>query len=106
MWILTQNGTRILSTEGMDEIYVSAPIEGKTDHAVMLFKKRDGKPFALGFYCDKKRAVRALEEIFAAQAYFAPYQENIVIPPKVYRMPPDDEMAFTREFVIEKEQAV
>ena len=50
MWILTQNGKRILSTEGLDEIAVADPAEGKTDFAVMLRRRTDGKPFALGFY--------------------------------------------------------
>ena len=35
MWILTQNGKRILSTEGLDEIAVADPAEGKTDFAVI-----------------------------------------------------------------------
>ena len=50
MWILTQNGKRILSTEGLDEITVADPAEGKTDFAIMLRRRTDGKPFALGFY--------------------------------------------------------
>ncbi len=107
MWILTQNGKRILSTEGMDEIYVSDPAEGKTDYAVMIFRKKDGKPFALGFYNEKKRAVIVLEEIFEAQAYYinqdehdplaVTYSGNITVPPKAYRMPPDDKFAFLKK---------
>lgn len=48
MWILTQNGERILSTEAMDEIRVSDPAVGKTDYAVMLNRRIDGKPFCPG----------------------------------------------------------
>ena len=109
MWILTQNGKRILSTEGLDEIAVADPAEGKTDFAVMLRRRTDGKPFALGFYAKKERAADVLKEIFEVQSEFYPLKNvdeagvkmtNIIVPPKVYKMPPDKEMAFVREIAI------
>lgn len=104
MWIMTQNSNRILSTEGLDEIYVSAPAEGKTDYAVMLRKKTDGKPFALGFYQKRERAKEVLKEIYRIQEkhiYFkggadantGNFQPAFVaVPPKVFNMPQDDEI--------------
>ena len=111
MWILTQNGKRILSTEGLDEIAVADPAEGKTDFAVMLRRRTDGKPFALGFYAKKERAADVLKEIFEVQSEFYPLKNvdeagtnltNIIVPPKVYEMPPDKDLAFAREIAIGK----
>lgn len=101
MWILTQNGERILSTEAMDEIRVSDPAVGKTDYAVMLNRRIDGKPFALGFYRRKEKAVSVLREIFQEQGKYIKCEGGIniasgcyqqaftIVPPKVYMMPPD-----------------
>lgn len=101
MWILTQNGERILSTEAMDEIKVSDPAVGKTDYAVMLNRRIDGKPFALGFYHQKERAVSVLREIFQEQAKYITCEGEmdmvsgrrqktfVSVPPKTYAMPPD-----------------
>lgn len=103
MWILTQNGERILSTEAMDEIRVSDPMVGKTDYAVMLKRRIDGKPFALGFYHRKERAVSILREILREQGKYISceggtdmvtgrhQQAFVTIPPKTYMMPPDQE---------------
>lgn len=114
MWILIQNGKRILSTEGMEEINVSDPAEGRTDFAVMMRRKHDGRPFALGFYEKKERAEKVLKEIFEAQARYytceggsnlitGGYQPAfIAIPPKVYTVPPDNDAAFTKEIVVGK----
>ena len=93
----------------MDEIAVADPAEGKTDFAVMLRRRTDGKPFALGFYAKKERAADVLKEIFEVQSEFYPLKNvdeagvkltNIIVPPKVYKMPPDKEMAFVREIAI------
>lgn len=101
MWILTQNGERILSTEAMDEIRVSDPAVGKTDYAVMLNRRIDGKPFALGFYHRKESAVSVLREILQEQGKYITCEGGIdvmsgryqqaftVVPPKTYTMPPD-----------------
>lgn len=101
MWILTQNGERILSTEAMDEIRVSDPAVGKTDYVVMLNRRIDGKPFALGFYRRKERAVSVLREILQEQGKYITceggmdivsgrYQQAFtVVPPKTYVMPLD-----------------
>lgn len=102
MWILTQNGKRILSTEGLEEINVANPFPGngeKTDYAVMIKRKTDGKAFALGFYKYLETAVEIVENIFSTQADYItdgniePDGEkkinNIVIPPKTFRMPAD-----------------
>lgn len=114
MWILTQNGKRILSTEGLDEIAVGEPAEGKTDYAVMLRRRTDGKPFALGFYAKRERAAMVLKEILKAQSHFYSCQGGVdlvsgsfqpgyvAIPPKVYEMPPDADEAFVREVRMEK----
>lgn len=111
MWILTQNGKRILSTEGLDEIAVADPAEGKTDFAVMLRRRADGKPFALGFYAKKEMAADVLKEIFKVQSEFYSLKNvaddgvkltNIIVPPKVYEMPPDKDMAFAREIAVRK----
>ena len=102
MWILTQNGKRILGTEGLDEIMVSDPAEGKSDYAIMLRRRMDGKPFALGFYSKRERAVEILKEIFNAQAEYFPQKcdgnpggksGNIFVPPKVYEMPVDSDFS-------------
>lgn len=101
MWILTQNGERILNTEGMDEIRVSDPAAGKTDYVVMINRRTDGKPFALGFYKRKERAAAVLLEIIREQGRYIKCEGGIdiasgryqqaftVIPPKTYIMPPD-----------------
>lgn len=101
MWILTQNGKRILSTEGLEEINVANPFPGsdKTDYAIMIKRKTDGKAFALGFYKYLETAVEIVENIFSEQAEFIvdgtrePDGEkkinSIVIPPKTFRMPAD-----------------
>lgn len=101
MWILTQNEKRIISTEGMEEINVADPMEGKTDYAVMIRKRTDGKFSALGFYRDKARAISILKEIMEKQASFysckggpdmvtGGFQPSyIAIPPKVFKMPSD-----------------
>lgn len=67
MWILTQNGEKILSTEAMDEIRVSDPVAGKTDYAVMLNRRIDGKPFALGFYRRKERRYQFFGKSFRSR---------------------------------------
>lgn len=101
MWILTQNGKRILSTEGMDEINVSDPAVGKTDYAVMLRRKTDGKGFALGFYRKQERAADVLKQILSIQSDFiicgeksdlvngVIQQGHVVVAPKTYQMPED-----------------
>lgn len=116
MWILTQNGKRILSTDGMDEINVADPAEGRTDFAVMLHRRMDGKPFALGFYRKKDNAITVLSDILKAQAVYysckggtdlasGGFQPGYVaIPPKTFEMPPDTEEAFKREIRYGKEQ--
>lgn len=106
MWILTQNRERILSTEGMNEIRVSDPASDKTDYAIMLYRKIDGRPFALGFYRRKERAKDILEEIIREQGKFiiqgnaslasSPLLEKtyrqpaVIVPPKTFVMPKDD----------------
>ena len=109
MWILTQNGKRILSTEGVDEINVSEPAEGKTDYAVMIRRKTDGRSFALGFYQKRDRAAEVLKQIFRTQAEYISCKGGpdlvtggfqpgfVVIPPKAYQMPPDEDIAFAKE---------
>lgn len=109
MWILTQNGKRILSTEGMDEINVSDPAEGKTDYAVMIRRKTDGRSFALGFYQRKERAAHVLKQIFKIQSDFilcdgksdpatGVFQSGyVVVPPKTYQMPADMDSSFGRD---------
>ncbi len=109
MWILTQNGERILSTEALDEIRVAEPAPGKSDYAVMLRRRTDGKPFALGFYAKRERAAMVLKEILKAQSHFYSCQGGVnlvsggfqpgyvAIPPKAYEMPPDADGAFVRE---------
>lgn len=102
MWILTQNGDRILSTEGLVEIRISEPFPGKTDFAVMIKRKMDGKEFALGFYKFKCRAMEILKEIIKEQSVWMQGEgtqdtKNIdrpiyaFVPPKTYVMPKDDE---------------
>lgn len=100
MWILTQNKKRILSTEGMEEISVSLPAEGRTDYAVVLRRRNNGKPFALGFYNKKELAEKILKEIFIVQAehrlvdFEIPNRgkiTNMLVAPKVYEMPKDIE---------------
>lgn len=93
MWILTQNEKRILSTEGMEEINVAKPADGKSDFAVMIRKRVDGKSFALGFYQKENRAIAIVKEIMDTQAYYirgGGQSENIIIPPKAYKMPADE----------------
>lgn len=109
MWILTQNGKRILSTEGMDEINVADPAEGKTDYAVMIRRKTDGKAFALGFYNKKERAADVIKQIFNIQSDYilcdgktdaakGVYQPGyVVIPPKTFQMPADMDSSFEGE---------
>lgn len=102
MWILTQNGERILSTEALDEIRVADPLPGKTDYVVMMKRRIDGKEFALGFYQLRRSASSILKEIIEEQAkwvktdgmpdaktgtYRPPYA---IIPPKTYVMPADE----------------
>lgn len=92
MWILTQNEKRILNTEGMEEINVANPAEGKSDFAVMIRKRSDGKSFALGFYKKESYAITVLNEIMNTQSHYisGTQPESIVIPPKTYRMPADE----------------
>lgn len=109
MWILTQNERRILSTESMDEISVADPAEGKSDYAVTIHRRFDGRPFALGFYRQKDWALKVLKEILDTQAQFysceggrdlatGGFQPKFVaVTPKVYRMPPDIAEAFVKE---------
>lgn len=100
MWILTQNKKRILSTEGMEDISVALPAEGRTDHAVVMRRRNDGKPFALGFYNKKELAEKILKEIFRVQAEYRLVEfdtpsgdkvTNMLVAPKVYEMPKDRE---------------
>lgn len=103
MWILTQNGERILSTEALDEIRVAEPLPGKTDFVVMIKRRIDGKEFALGFYRRKNKATSILKDIIKEQAAWTKvdgtpdakmgmYQPAYaIIPPKTYMMPGDDE---------------
>lgn len=101
MWILTQNGDRILSTEALDEIRVAEPHPGKTDYVIMMKRRIDGKEFALGFYRWRGKAISILKEIIDEQAswmkvegkpdiktgiYNPPYA---IIPPKTFVMPAD-----------------
>lgn len=116
MWILTQNGKRILSTDGMDEMNVADPAEGRMDFAVMLHRRTDGKPFALGFYRKKENAITVLNDILKTQSRFYSCQGGIdlmsggfqpgyvAIPPKTFEMPPDTEGAFKREIRFGREQ--
>lgn len=109
MWILTQNGKRILSTDGMDEINVADPADGRTDFAVMLHRRMDRKPFALGFYRKKDNAKTVLSDIMKAQSKFYSCQGGndlttggfqpgyVAIPPKTFEMPPDIEDVSKRE---------
>lgn len=104
MWILTQNGERILTTEAMDEIRVADPAPGKSDYAVMLNRRIDGKGFALGFYHRKDKASSVLCEIINEQAKYISceggqnlvtghcQQAFVVVPPKTYKMPQDEYM--------------
>ena len=99
MWILTQNGERILSTDSLDEITVSDPVPGKTDYVIMMKRRIDGKGFALGFYMKRERAKSVLREIIKEQAQWmkvegapdsktrAYYPSYAVIPPKTFMMP-------------------
>lgn len=94
MWILTQNGKRILSTEGMDEINVANPAEGRTDFAVMLHRRMDGKSFALGFYHKRDNAITILNDILKVQGKFYSCQGEfqagyVAVPPKIFEMPLD-----------------
>lgn len=109
MWILTQNGKRILSTEGRTEINVAGPAVGKTDFVIMLNRRTDGKPFALGFYRTLDHAMAILEDILMVQENFYYCQGGadlisggfqpgyMAIPPKIYKMPPDNEMEIKQE---------
>lgn len=102
MWILTQNGERILSTESLDEIRVADPAPGRSDYAVMINRRTDGKGFALGFYRKKEKAITVLQEIIKTQGSWykceggsSPitgyYQQAFaLIPPKTYTMPTDE----------------
>ena len=102
MWILTQNGDRILSTETLDEIRVADPLPGKTDYVVMIKRRIDGKEFALGFYRMRVRAVSILKEIIEKQAAWMKVEgvpdlktgtchpTYAVIPPKTFLMPADE----------------
>lgn len=96
MWILVQSGERILSTEAFDEIKVTSPAPGKTDHAIILNRRIDGKGFALGFYRKKEKAVEILREIIDKQSFWISggtdqkYQTTTaIVPPKTYIMPAD-----------------
>lgn len=101
MWILTQNRERILNTEAMDEIRIADPAPGKTDYAVMLKRRTDGKEFALGFYHRKDKASSVLRAIIKEQGKYISceggqdivsgrcQQAFVVIPPKTYTMPED-----------------
>lgn len=109
MWILTQNGERILSTEALDEIKVADPAQGKSDYAVIMSRRIDGKSFALGFYNKKDRAVSTVEGIIREQGAWlhcdgsqklnaGGFQPSFaVVPPKTYIMPPDKDEAFIKE---------
>ncbi len=102
MWILTQNGDRILSTEALEEIRVADPFPGKTDFAIMLKRRIDGKEFALGFYEMKTRALSILKDIIKEQATWIKDEGNsdaktgayrstyAIIPPKTFIMPADE----------------
>lgn len=102
MWILTQNGDRILTTEALDEIRVADPLPGKTDYVIMMKRRIDGKEFALGFYALRRKAVSILKEIIEEQANWMKtdgksdvktgiYQPPFaIIPPKTYMMPADE----------------
>lgn len=102
MWILTQTKERILSTESLDEIRIADPSPGKTDFAIMMNRRTDGKGFALGFYRKKERAISILQEIIQTQGSWykcdegkdlatGHYQHSFgLIPPKTYIMPVDD----------------
>lgn len=104
MWILTQNGERILSTEALDEIRVADPAPGKTDYAIMMNRRSDGKGFALGFYHNKQYALGILKAIINTQATWFGHEgwkdpvSGVVrptvafVPPKTYRMPPDEKL--------------
>lgn len=116
MWVITQNRKRILSTEGMDEINVADPAEGRTDFAIMLHRRMDGKPFALGFYRKRDNAITVLSDILKAQGQFYSCQGGtdlisggfqpgyVAIPPKIFEMPLDTEMVFKREIRCGKEK--
>lgn len=116
MWILTQNGKRILTTDGMDEINVADPAEGRTDFAVMLHRRMDGKPFALGFYKKRENAMFVLTQIMKVQTHFFSCQGGadlisggfqpgyVVIPPKTFDMPQDMEASFKHDIRTGKER--
>lgn len=99
MWIMTQNRKRIISTEGLDEIYIADPFDGKTDYAVLIHRKTDGKPIALGFYSKLERGKEVLYELMKVQKQFFSFRGGeevisggvqpgyVVVPPKVYEMP-------------------
>lgn len=102
MWILTQNGDRILSTEALEEIRVADPLPGKTDFVVMIKRRIDGREFALGFYRLRTRAVSILKDIIEEQAAWmkvdgvsdiktgAGRPPYAIIPPKTFIMPADE----------------
>lgn len=104
MWIFTQNRERILSTDSLDEIRVSDPAPGKTDFAIIMNRRVDGKAFALGFYRKKDTAKRVLAAIIREQAKYitCPGERDVVtgrhhpayvaVPPKTYEMPQDNEL--------------
>lgn len=105
MWILTQNKRRILMTDGVDEICVAPPIaEGKEDFAVMMYRKKDGKGFSLGFYKTWEKASEILEQIIDVQSIYISCEGgaensnnlsgNVIVPPKTYKMPPDIQITY------------
>lgn len=108
MWILTQNRSRILITEGMYEIYVADPIESQPRYAVMLHRKIDGKPFGLGFYEKREYAIMVIKDIIDKQSMFYSCQGGqdlttggfqpafAIVPPKTYKMPFDDNDYFEK----------
>lgn len=108
MWILTQNKSRILTTEGMDEIYVADPIDAQPRYAVMLHRKIDGKPFCLGVYQKREHAIMILRDIIDKQTMFYSCKGGpdlttggfqpafAIVPPKTYKMPLDDNDYFEK----------
>lgn len=96
MWILTQNGKRILGTEGLEEIRVGDPKQNSNDYAIMMKRRRDGQEFSLGFYASKARAVEILKEIFIAQSNYmmigGSEQTVVYTPPKTFNMPKYNEV--------------
>lgn len=104
MWILTQNRERILSTEALDEIRVADPVPGKTDYAIMMNRRTDGKGFALGFYRRKQYAMGVLKAIIDTQGTWFGNEGGkdpisgivrppvAIVPPKTFTMPQDERL--------------